>query len=130
MDDAQLIDSPGNGPLSPLSSSPTTRDLSKQNSFSELLTRETVAGGYDPREIVSVFRLLDRKDEVQLEKLFYTDHPKLQDRISFLTSLLSAKSPSELAPDDLAQHKRMYQTATEAAAREDPRPERDFIANS
>jgi len=34
-----------------------------------------IEGNYEPREMPGVFRLLERKDEVEVTKLYYNDHP-------------------------------------------------------
>jgi predicted Zn-dependent protease len=44
---------------------------------------------YDPREMANVFQHLDEKPEVDLQTFFYNDHPKLQDRISYVNQYLA-----------------------------------------
>ncbi len=83
-------------------------------SFNKLLE-----GSYDPREMPNVFRLLQRKEEVEVEKVFYNDHPKLEERISYITGLVTAKASKPAEPDILAERKQRFQQLTESAVRED-----------
>ncbi len=50
--------------------------------------------GYDPREMAAVFRLLQQRFEVQTDPIFYSDHPKLEDRIQYVLSFADAQAPS------------------------------------
>lgn len=78
-----------------------------------------IEGNYDPREMPNTFRLLQRKDEVDVLQAYYNDHPKLEERVEYLTTLVSSKSPKEVPPDVLAARRMKYLNLTEAAARED-----------
>jgi predicted Zn-dependent protease len=78
-----------------------------------------IEGNYDPREMVNTFRLLQRKDEVDLPETFYNDHPKLEDRITYLNALISEKSPVQLPEDIAAAHHSKYLNLTESISRED-----------
>ncbi len=78
-------------------------------------------GSYDPREMPSTFRLLEGKDEVDVGKAYYNDHPKLEDRINYISSLVASKSPKPVPPELLAERKARYQTLTEGVSREDVR---------
>lgn len=80
-----------------------------------------IEGNYDPREMPNTFRLLDRKDEAEAPKAFYNDHPKLEDRISYITKLINEKVPPAVPPTALAERKMRYQSLTEAVVREDIR---------
>ena len=76
-------------------------------------------GAYDPREMPNVFRLLQRKDEVEVEKVYYNDHPKLEERVSYTTGLVATKAPKPVEADVAAERKLRYQQLTESAVRED-----------
>jgi predicted Zn-dependent protease len=81
-------------------------------------------GNYDAREMINAFHLLERKDEADdtpKATPFYSDHPKLEDRISYLTSLINAKAPPTVPPAVLAERRMRYQSLTEAIVREDIR---------
>ena len=80
-----------------------------------------IEGNYDPREMPNAFRLLERKDEAEPPKAFYSDHPKLEDRISYITNLINEKAPPTATPTVLAEHRMRYQSLTEAVVREDIR---------
>jgi predicted Zn-dependent protease len=80
-----------------------------------------IEGDYDPREMPNTFRLLERKDEVDVEKAYYNDHPTLEDRIKYVSDLVTSKSPSMIPPEVLVERKMKYQTLTENVTREDAR---------
>src|ERR1035437_6610244 len=95
------------------------RELEKEAdiySFNKL-----IEGNYDPREMPNTFRLLEGKDEVNVQQAYYNNHPKLEDRIAYINDQITAKKPPPVPPDLLAQRKMKYQTLTEAVDREDIR---------
>lgn len=62
------------------------RDLEREADLAGL--KAMVAAGYQPSEMAASFRLLRSGHEVQLQKEpggLYTDHPKLEDRIKYVT---------------------------------------------
>jgi predicted Zn-dependent protease len=73
--------------------------------------------GYDPREMANAFRLLQENHEVELQKTFYTDHPKLQDRIDYVKEYL-AKNKVDDSGLFVAQAAQ-YQAKTASAVRAD-----------
>jgi predicted Zn-dependent protease len=78
-----------------------------------------IEGNYEPREMPNTFRLLQRKDEVDLTKLYYHDHPELDDRIHYMNALIEQKGTKPAAPEILAARKMKYQIVTEGVVRED-----------
>jgi predicted Zn-dependent protease len=78
-----------------------------------------VEGNYDPRELVNTFRLLEKNEEVNVGKIYYNDHPKLDDRIAYMTSMISSKPPISVPPDVLAARRMKYLSLTEQVDRED-----------
>jgi predicted Zn-dependent protease len=76
-------------------------------------------GNYDPKELVNTFRLLEKMDEVGVEKIYYNDHPKLEDRIAYMSELISSKPPITVPPDVLAARRMKYLSLTELVVRED-----------
>jgi predicted Zn-dependent protease len=80
-----------------------------------------IEGGYDPREMPNTFRLLERTDEVDLRTIYYDNHPQLEDRIRYISSLIRLRLPDAIAPEVLAERKMRYQTLTENVSREDIR---------
>ena len=78
-----------------------------------------VEGNYDPHELVNTFRLLKIDEEVNVGKIYYNDHPKLDDRIAYMTTLISSKPLITVPPDMLAARRMKYLTLTEQVDRED-----------
>ncbi|MBZ5671806.1 MAG: M48 family metalloprotease [Acidobacteriia bacterium] len=76
-------------------------------------------GNYDPKELVNTFRLLERMDEVNVDKIYYNDHPKLDDRIGYMTGLISSKPPVSVSPEVLGSRRMKYLSLTEQVVRED-----------
>ena len=71
------------------------------------------------QETVNTFRLLEKNEEVNVYKIYYNDHPKLDDRIAYMTSLISSKPPVSVPPDVLAARRMKYLSLTEQVDRED-----------
>jgi predicted Zn-dependent protease len=80
-----------------------------------------IEGNYDPREMPNTFRLLQERDEVDVRKVYYNDHPKLEDRIAYTKSLIQSKGPKPVPADVLAERQMKYQSLTEKVDREDIR---------
>ncbi len=78
-----------------------------------------IEGNYEPREMLNVFHLLEGRDEVDVAKVYYNDHPALETRIGYMNALIQQKSPSAIPADVLAARKMKYQTLTEVVVRED-----------
>lgn len=78
-----------------------------------------VEGNYDPHEMVKTFRLLQKKDEVDLFQSYYNDHPKLETRVTYINALIAEKSPPQVTVEDLEAHKSKYFGMTEPITRED-----------
>jgi len=89
-----------------------SRDLEREADVFAL--ERAAAGGYDPNEIVKTFQLLDEKLEADPVKTFYRDHPRLEDRVGFLTSVLKTKT---LTPSDNRLVLRPYDGVVEKAIR-------------
>jgi len=51
---------------------------------------------YDPREMANTFKLLQHSYEVELIKVYYNDHPKLQERIAYVNHLIQSKPPRSM----------------------------------
>lgn len=57
------------------------------------------AAGYDPAELPKTFKLMDEKLEVEPVQTFYRDHPKLEERVAYTTTMAKSKpSPSAASP--------------------------------
>lgn len=73
-----------------------------------------VEADYSAEEMVNTFRLLQKSHEVELTQVFYTDHPKLQERIEYTTELVNANRPRTRHPKVEAEP---YARAVEKVAR-------------
>lgn len=77
----------------------------------------TIAG-YDPREMVSTFKLLQKDVEGEQIKLFYNDHPQLDERIAYVNGLINNQSLKvSSTPHDVSPT--AYLSTIEKAARHD-----------
>lgn len=54
--------------------------------------------GYDPSEMINVFHHLEDTNEVEVQTLYYNDHPKLQDRVEYVSSYLATKKGTLAGP--------------------------------
>jgi predicted Zn-dependent protease len=73
-----------------------------------------IEGNYDP---------LEERDEAEPppKGAIYSDHPKLEDRISYINAEIASKAPPLVAADALAERRVRYQNLTEGIVREDIR---------
>lgn len=94
-----------------------SRELEKEADISAV--RRLLESNYDPKEMVTVFRHLDLDYDVEQVGAFYSDHPKLQDRISYTNQLLQGYSLSPIPPEMLAAGQTRYLSTTEKITRHD-----------
>lgn len=93
-----------------------SRDQEKDADLQGL--KAITAAGYAPDQMVSGFKLLQKDIEGEQMSSFYSDHPKLQDRVNYVGN--SIKSPAkELSEDQLRAAKKEYLTQTENVDRHD-----------
>jgi predicted Zn-dependent protease len=69
---------------------------------------------YSTEEMINTFRLLKKSDEVELSKVFYSDHPKLDERIAYVTDLVQVYRPRSRHPK---VEEEVYNADVEKAAR-------------
>jgi predicted Zn-dependent protease len=94
-----------------------SRDLERDADL-EGARRMTITG-YDPQEMVNTFKLLQKDIEGEQIKLFYNDHPQLDERIAYINGLINSKSLKG-SPDPLTfVSKASYLSTIEKAARHD-----------
>jgi predicted Zn-dependent protease len=74
---------------------------------------------YDPKEMIAMFKLLDRDYDVEQTTSFYSDHPKLQERIAYVDQLIKSKSPNAASFESPAAAQTRYLTMTEKISRHD-----------
>ena len=70
---------------------------------------------YSTEEMIAAFKLLDSSHEVDLSQSFYQDHPKLRDRIAYVSEAVDethARTPHPMVEEE------RYVAATEKVARD------------
>jgi predicted Zn-dependent protease len=70
---------------------------------------------YSTEEMINAFKLLESSHEVELSHVFYQDHPKLDDRISYISDVIHDTRPHTHHP--MVEEER-YVAATEKASRD------------
>jgi len=78
-----------------------------------------ISAEYPPEEMVTVMKLLDRDLEGENVRLFYNDHPALQERINYLSSYLGARADKVTPQMELNREKAAYFRTMEALMRHD-----------
>ena len=74
---------------------------------------------YPPEEMVKALGLLSNDIEGEQIKLFYNDHPQLQDRISYVSTYLGSKAQKTTAASELKREKTAYLKRIETLAQHD-----------
>jgi len=67
-----------------------SRDLEREADFKGI--DMMISAEYSPEEMLSVIKLLDKDIEGENVRLFYNDHPSLDERIKYLSSYLGARA--------------------------------------
>jgi predicted Zn-dependent protease len=78
-----------------------------------------ISAEYSPEEMVNVMKVLNRDIEGENIKLFYNDHPALQERVSYLSSYLGARADRVTPQMELNREKAAYFRAMEPLMRHD-----------
>jgi beta-barrel assembly-enhancing protease len=78
-----------------------------------------ISAEYPPEEMVSVLKLLDHDLEGENVRLFYNDHPALQERINYLSSYLGARADKVTPQMELNREKAAYFRTMETLMRHD-----------
>ncbi|HXI26052.1 MAG TPA: M48 family metalloprotease [Pyrinomonadaceae bacterium] len=78
-----------------------------------------LAAEYPPEEMVSVMKILNRDIEGENIRLFYNDHPALDERIKYLTSYLGARADKVTPQMELNREKAAYFRKMEPVMRHD-----------
>ena len=77
-----------------------SRELEKEADLEGL--KSLTGGGYAPQEMVNTFKLLQKDIEGEQLNSFYSDHPKLEDRVTYVSNSIDVKarpiSDEELRP--------------------------------
>lgn len=81
--------------------------------------------GYDPHEMANSFRMLQKDFEGAQVKLFYADHPQLEDRIAAVDKIIAADdkliAAEKLTKGTKLSDQATYITATEESLQQDVR---------
>jgi len=78
-----------------------------------------IAAEYPPEEMVKMMKLLNNDIEGEQIRLFYNDHPALQERIDYLSSYLGARADRVTPQMELNREKDAYFKKTESVMRHD-----------
>jgi predicted Zn-dependent protease len=76
-----------------------------------------ISAEYSPEEMVNVMKLLDKDLEGDNIRLFYNDHPSLDERIKYLSSYLGARADKVTHQMELNRERAAYFKAMESAMR-------------
>jgi predicted Zn-dependent protease len=78
-----------------------------------------ISAEYAPEEMIGVMKLLDKDIEGENIRLFYNDHPALDERIKYLTTYLGARAGRVTAQMELNRERAAYFRNTESLMRRD-----------
>jgi predicted Zn-dependent protease len=78
-----------------------------------------ISAEYSPEEIVNVMKLLKKDIEGENIRLFYNDHPSLEERIKYLSSYLGARADKVTHQMELNRERSAYFKTMESAMRHD-----------
>jgi predicted Zn-dependent protease len=78
-----------------------------------------ISAEYSPEEMVNVMRLLDKDIEGENIRLFYNDHPSLDERIKYLSSYLGARADKVTHQMELNRERAAYFGQMESVMRHD-----------
>jgi len=67
-----------------------------------------ISAEYPPEEMVSVMKLLDKDIEGENIRLFYNDHPSLDERIKYLSGYLGARADRVTPQMELNRERKLY----------------------
>jgi len=67
-----------------------------------------ISAEYPPEEAINVMKLLSKDIEGEQIKLFYNDHPELQERVRYLTSYLGSRADKVTPQMSLNREKAAY----------------------
>lgn len=78
-----------------------------------------ISAEYPPEEMVNVLKLLDKDIEGENIRLFYNDHPSLDERIKYLSNYLGARANTVTHQMELNRERAAYFRNTESLMRHD-----------
>jgi predicted Zn-dependent protease len=78
-----------------------------------------ISAEYPPQEMIGVMKLLDEDIEGENVRLFYNDHPALNERIKYLSTYLGARADKVTAQMELNRERKVYFQNMESLMRRD-----------
>jgi predicted Zn-dependent protease len=93
-----------------------SRELEKEADLEGL--KNVSAAGYAPEQMVGSFKLLQKDIEGEQVTSFYNDHPKLRDRVTYITNNISS-SAKKLSDEELRNAEVQYLRQMENVDRHD-----------
>ena len=78
-----------------------------------------ISAEYSPEEMVNVMKLLNKDIEGENIRLFYNDHPSLEERIKYLSSYLGARADRVTHQMELNRERASYFRSMESVMRHD-----------
>ena len=78
-----------------------------------------ISAEYAPEEMVNVMKLLDKDIEGENIRLFYNDHPSLDERIKYLSAYLGARADRVTHQMELNRERAAYFQTMESVMRHD-----------
>ena len=93
-----------------------SRELEKEADLEGL--KNLTAADYYPEEMVNTFKLLQKDLEGEQIGSFYSDHPKLQDRVTYLSNSIG-NTPSRMSDEAVKKAKADYLSIMEGVDRHD-----------
>lgn len=82
------------------------RDLEREADYKAV--DMMISAEYPPEEVIGVLKLLSNDIEGEQVKIYYNDHPELQERIKYLTSYLGERATKTTAQMVLNKEKKVY----------------------
>ena len=76
------------------------------------------AASFDVTQMAASFRLLQNTSDLELERVFYNDHPKLAERIEAVTKLAAGGAPAPAPVEMTSERARRFAAAVEHPARD------------
>ena len=78
-----------------------------------------ISAEYPPEELINVMKLLDKDFEGENIRLFYNDHPSLDERIKYMSSYLGARADKVTPQMELHRERAAYFRNVESVMRHD-----------
>jgi Zn-dependent protease with chaperone function len=93
-----------------------SRELEKEADLEGL--KNLTAAGYPPDEMVDVFKILQKDIEGEQLNSFYSDHPKLQDRVTYISNSIPSTA-TKLSDEQRSNARAMFLAQMERVDRHD-----------